>query len=521
MAKATKPPSEGASTHRALSIAVTYPAVLSFVMGLVVLLMGLLTTAGMQRSTRGLLDQLIHQVTERMRLAVVDSLDTPYRVSGLLATDLRTGRLVARDRADLEELIPELAALGRAFPSIGSVLLATPNDDVVWVEQRADGSWKVVGFDHAGDGRAIERNLDAAGRPTAEVIASYPYAPEGRPWHRTATDGGERGAWIPLYVWATSEKIPPIGSGFAREVRDAEDRRLALIEVGFTNQGLSAQMGRISIGREGRAMIVDAAGNLVATDDPALKKSIDGRVLRALDIDDPILATVARATRDAPDTDAMNVRIVDDAGEGWEAESEPLGVAWGPDWRLVLAMPDRELLSGVRDVQGRMLLAGMLVLLGCGLLGFAVARSIVRPIIALRGTAAAIASGDLDARFSPRGGREFIELSRDLSSMTSGLRERIEMQGALEVAMEVQQNLLPQEPPQVEGLDIAATSIYSDETGGDYFDFPETDEDERAGHLAAIGDVTGHGIGAALIMASARSALRTQLRDAGGLGELL
>ena len=79
---------------------------------------------------------------------------------------------------------------------------------------------------------------------------------------------------------------------------------------------------------------------------------------------------------------------------------------------------------------------------------------------------------------------------------------------ALEVAHEVQQNLLPEDTPELPGFDISAAVVYCDETGGDYFDFiPCEDEDcERFG--IAVGDVTGHGVGAALLMATARALIR-------------
>ncbi|MBC01720.1 MAG: hypothetical protein CMJ34_00245 [Phycisphaerae bacterium] len=511
-------------TRSTLSIAITYPVVLSFVMGLVVLLMGALTTAGMQRSTRDLLDQLIHQVTERMRLAVVDTLETPHRVAGLMSESISSGRLEVSDISDLEACIPQAAEIARAFPSIGSVLVANARDDVMWVEQRTEGDWKVVTYDDSGDGNAVERLLDDRGLPTGESLGSYPYTPSERPWYRTAVEAGEKGAWSPLYVWATTDETPPIGAGFAREITNEDGNRLALIEIGFTTRDLSEQMGRISIGREGRAMIMDSGGNIVATDDPGIRRSMDGKVLPATAVDDPVLAGVAGSAIAEGGGATYNTRVEQPSGTWWEAESEPLAIDWGPTWNLVIAIPDRELLSGVRQVQSRMLLAGVLILIGCGLIGFAVARSIVRPILALRGTAAAIAGGNLEATFDPRGGREFIELSRDLSSMTSGLRERFEMQNALEVAMEIQQHLLPQSSPLIDGVDIAATSIYSDETGGDYFDFPEADpgtDAENPCQLIALGDVTGHGIGAALIMASARSALRARLHVDADLGTLL
>ena len=100
-------------------------------------------------------------------------------------------------------------------------------------------------------------------------------------------------------------------------------------------------------------------------------------------------------------------------------------------------------------------------------------------------------------------------------------RERDRLRHSLELAMEVQQNLLPQSTPRTKDLDIAARSIYCDETGGDYYDFLDFGQDHRPGIAVVIGDVSGHGISSALLMASARSALRQRCRLAGSLSEII
>ncbi len=67
------------------------------------------------------------------------------------------------------------------------------------------------------------------------------------------------------------------------------------------------------------------------------------------------------------------------------------------------------------------------------------------------------------------------------------------------LAREIQQGLLPQTPPALAGFAIAGASHPTQETGGDYFDFiPMSD-----GHLGiSVGDASGHGIGAALLIAA-------------------
>jgi len=89
-------------------------------------------------------------------------------------------------------------------------------------------------------------------------------------------------------------------------------------------------------------------------------------------------------------------------------------------------------------------------------------------------------------------------------------KKRIESQ--LSLAREVQERLLPAEPPSVPGYDIAGICLPTFEIGGDYFDFIPLKE-ERLGVVVA--DVAGNGIPAALMMTAFRTLLLTRAR--GGL----
>jgi len=82
------------------------------------------------------------------------------------------------------------------------------------------------------------------------------------------------------------------------------------------------------------------------------------------------------------------------------------------------------------------------------------------------------------------------------------LEEHLRMSRALGVAKDVQQSLLPREDPVLEGFDIAGMSIYCEETGGDYYDFIDIENDRLA---VVVGDVSGHGVSSALLMATARA----------------
>ena len=87
--------------------------------------------------------------------------------------------------------------------------------------------------------------------------------------------------------------------------------------------------------------------------------------------------------------------------------------------------------------------------------------------------------------------------------------------------MEIQQNLLPKDNPKVKGLDIAGKSIYCDETGGDYYDFLKLKEDAIGKIGVILGDISGHGIPSALLMATARAFIRQRSFLPGSLTEIV
>ena len=97
-------------------------------------------------------------------------------------------------------------------------------------------------------------------------------------------------------------------------------------------------------------------------------------------------------------------------------------------------------------------------------------------------------------------------------------RERVEQE--LQVARNIQQASLPKEVPQLEGWQIFPLYQPAREVGGDFYDFFELD-DERLGIV--VGDATGKGVPAALVMASTRSMLRAvaQAMGSSSPGEVL
>jgi sigma-B regulation protein RsbU (phosphoserine phosphatase) len=111
-----------------------------------------------------------------------------------------------------------------------------------------------------------------------------------------------------------------------------------------------------------------------------------------------------------------------------------------------------------------------------------------------------------------------LEVARLTTAIGREMAQRERLNRELEIAQEVQARLFPQRLPTVVGLDYCGHCRPAREVGGDYYDFLDL-PDGRLG--ISIGDVSGKGIGAALLMASLEASLRAQASVRHDLAELV
>ncbi|MFN7930963.1 MAG: SpoIIE family protein phosphatase [Blastocatellia bacterium] len=96
--------------------------------------------------------------------------------------------------------------------------------------------------------------------------------------------------------------------------------------------------------------------------------------------------------------------------------------------------------------------------------------------------------------------------------------EQERLANELSVASEIQLRLHPANPPRISGYDMIGVSFPCYEVGGDYFDFIER-KDGR--YVVALGDVSGKGTGAALLMSSLHAAVRAYITTPASAAEIV
>lgn len=147
--------------------------------------------------------------------------------------------------------------------------------------------------------------------------------------------------------------------------------------------------------------------------------------------------------------------------------------------------------------------------------GVRITEGFVTAVHSLHKGTRALAQGDLDTVINIPNEDEFGDLAGSFNEMTVALRQgrkdalaKEALTLELATAREIQERLLPNSEPSLKGFEVTGASIPSREVGGDYFDFIIQDQD----HVGiAIGDVSGKGMPAALLMSNLQASLHGQV----------
>jgi serine phosphatase RsbU (regulator of sigma subunit) len=162
---------------------------------------------------------------------------------------------------------------------------------------------------------------------------------------------------------------------------------------------------------------------------------------------------------------------------------------------------------------GLLALAGLfgLAVLFSTLLAGGITRTIVRSVRELRLGTERLRKGDLEVQIQPGSNDELGDLALSFNEMTSDLRRMISevtvkerLEREIQIARRIQIHLLPTELPQRPTLRVGAHSDPAFEVGGDYYDCIDLGD---RGLLVVLGDVSGKGVGAAVLMSNLQASL--------------
>jgi sigma-B regulation protein RsbU (phosphoserine phosphatase) len=155
-------------------------------------------------------------------------------------------------------------------------------------------------------------------------------------------------------------------------------------------------------------------------------------------------------------------------------------------------------------------------LLGSVVLALLIGRGVTRSVHVLRDAANRVAQGSTDVRVELQTkdelaalGHAFNEMTSEIARAREGLREQTRMSRDLEIAAGIQSALLPPSLAHPE-LEFAGRMQPAEEVGGDFYDV--LCDDRSRSLWVTIGDVSGHGVPAGLVMLMTQSAFAAYFR---------
>jgi sigma-B regulation protein RsbU (phosphoserine phosphatase) len=426
---------------------------------------------------------------------------------------------------DPERLAPQLLAVLKANPGLSWVSYSDERGAFTGV-YRAPESGTLIKHSHIVNGKTKVVEYDTLPDGTRKILKTDDdsgYDPRKRPFYLGAQQA-DRLVWLPPYVFYW-QWVP--GITCAVPVKDGGGKLRGVLTADFDLDALSDFVSRLSVSEHSRVFLFTSDEVLLAH--PG-RRGVSGegentKLLTLADAGDPLVdayrANLKPEHLTASDGEAFHPFEFRHDGTEYLGSATTFRVGEDLVWVVGVVAPKADFVGDVWRTQTFALAAAAVAVLAAVALAFALASAVSRPVQSLIGFMQRVGSGDLEAKAAFGGSGEFRQLADALNRMIADLRDRLRLLHSLGIAMEVQRRLLPASAPKVRGLDVAGHSTYCDETGGDYFDFLVLDKAAPDQVLVALGDVMGHGVAAALVMAGVRAVLRDRAVAAGDLAELM
>ncbi|WP_424811947.1 cache domain-containing protein [Roseococcus sp. YIM B11640] len=341
---------QGLDSRRQAALRVLLP------LGGVLLIVGALASIalyGYQANRRGALDlteSLLTDLQSRIgREVEIFFLSSERAVR--LSRELFVGQDVRGERRETLEHFGQ--AMLRELPQVSLFMAADAQGNYLAVRHRREGGFtSFIIRNSPGPRRLTQRSFDPNGRLLGEEEQpENNFDPRTRPWYIEATQDDDE-AWTELYRFFTDRMIGVTVATAIRRPPSPEPTGVIALDISL--RSLSAFLASLEIARNGRAVIIDRNGRVVAYPDFAvtMRTAPDGETpLRLDELGDPVLARAYDRTR--LEGDFRSVETVD--GQRHIIMTTSLQDQAVAGWRLLVAVPESDF-TGFVDTNSRRVL---------------------------------------------------------------------------------------------------------------------------------------------------------------------
>ena len=263
---------------------------------------------------------------------------------------------------------------------------------------------------------------------------------------------------------------------------------------------------------DGFIAILDSNADLIADTDA----TINGKSLRIVadEMNMPQLEEIERRIKNKESESKEPFFVT--LGDGRWVGLQPLLYA---DWNVMIILNNELLFRGADTLYANLIKIGIIGVILMFFVIYTIISRITNPLSRLADSTNRIARGDFDVQIPVNRGKDEVgRLTHSMQAMISRLkilfnemREKERLEGELSVARDIQKTILPRTYPafsQLHSVDVYGEVRQAKQVGGDFFDYLLYKERYL---IFAIGDVSGNGVPASLLMAVARTLFRANI----------
>lgn len=323
-------------------------------------------------------------------------------------------------------------------------------------------------------------------------------------WYRIPADSGEPYWSEPYFDEGGGDQMM---ATFSCPVKDSTGRIFAVITADISLDWLADKVSSIRPYKNSHATLTSRKGVYLSKGNN-------------IDLSEETLLTTAQRVKDPKIIELSNKIMNGETGcTQYKYKGRPGFAVYGPlrnGWSLAITCPYKEVLKQTSHIHKILLITGLIGLIILFFVCRYTIRKITQPITEFSSAAQSMAQGNFQAQLPEIKTEDEIHHLRDsfeylqnsLTTYISELKETTKanerMESELSIAQAIQLGMLPKEFPSTEEYSIHGIMHPAKEVGGDLFDF--RDKDGRL--YFTIGDVSGKGVPAALVMALTLAACR-------------
>jgi len=470
-----------------------------------------------------LMAQNLVQIQDHIEERLQDLLDLPGRIQRVNANLIRQEQLNLKHLRSWRTTLFEQV---QAFKGLSSITWGSADGRSVGIAHHPNQN----GFDFTIKDEETGPDLfvyhsDGQGRMNKFPAKTFPYDPRTRPWYKAAILA-DKSTWTDPYAKVHKDgSAITLALGYAQPFRDSNGRLIGVMNAELTLDDITRFLENLSVGRTGKAFLLDQQGRLIAASSGVPLTDTRSYPVVASASDDRQIARAAAFL----ENEFGSYRAIDGRyqlrlkinGDPYLLMISPTAHQTGLTWLIATLVPESDFLSSIKAGRYRNIKIGVVAVSATLLFGIVLAVIALLPMLDLIAYFNRVGRGQLDHEIKLEYSTEFVDLSKKINAVTADLRDHMRLRQSLALAQEVQQNLLPSGTPNIKGLDLAGHATYCDETGGDYYDYLKIAGQPDTTATIVVGDVVGHGVAAAMLMATARGILRSRCRRPGNLADLL